>query len=802
MQTDKSVVFLENSFNGLNLNLSINENLTLDKSNNFLAEDSIVFNTKSLTNNAQFVSNGNLTINTSDFIVNNSLLNAKNILNLNATNYILNNDSDETIFGIRGAFTNLNTKLLTNYGFISSLYDMNIKVDDLINYGAIASANAENKALNLNIEASNLTNYNIIYSNDNINFYIKNSLKNITNNNIVDLGSEKAVIFAANSINIQGDKNKTLRTDEIINDKAIIQTQSGDINIFAKKLDNLNDEAIIDVKDNGSKNYRFKPTNGLLYLIYENYSDEYSSYFYTSIGEQTIIEQLKKEDIENGIYYNIKNIGSSCGKKVWGGGTVTNNCYDKDNKNFIINNITYNKNEYEMKEVYTYDEYNTYTTWELKYKDKSSEADKLTKYAYAPSTDRVLVELEKLYEPLSSIMKPVYTKTSKYIWNQNYVYALEITNPDYYNKKAVDYKFNYNSQIDYFLNKPKIEDGAKILSGKNINFDVLNVDNYLSKISAKNNITFNNTILNNQSENIYQYDSITGEYKYCYKDCNSWLHSPDYTWANFTPKTSQTKINSLDSIVEAGNKISGNLTQLNNENLARVNNIEFTTYTPTANTNLKTADIKTDKKVTEHQSIDEKEKSDIKIDNSLDLKDKVVLNPIDDNYTLPANKYSLFTTTQDKTLDYLVESNPLYTNLSNFIGSSYFLEKINYQGDRVIKRLGDAQYETKLVSDAIFNQTGQRFLNSNFQSENEQFVALMNNAINLSDILDLELGKPLTSSQLASLKEDIVWMEEQIVNNQTVLVPVLYLAKDYEKLDGAIIQANSIDLNIKVIWLH
>ncbi len=102
-----------------------------------------------------------------------------------------------------------------------------------------------------------------------------------------------------------------------------------------------------------------------------------------------------------------------------------------------------------------------------------------------------------------------------------------------------------------------------------------------------------------------------------------------------------------------------------------------------------------------------------------------------------------------------------------------------------------------LNKNILLNQIGQRFLNPDFQSENEQFVALMDSAVNLSGILDLELGKPLSQQQLANLTEDIVWMEEQIVNGQIVLVPVVYLAKDYEYLNGASIVAKNIGLDIK-----
>ncbi|MDN5089595.1 hemagglutinin repeat-containing protein [Aliarcobacter butzleri] len=688
LTTDKSIVFLNNNFSANNLSLTIDENLTLDKSNSFLANNNFSLNTKSLVNNAQIISNGKLTINTNDFIVNNALLSSKNILSLNATNYILNNDSNEPIFGIRGAVTNLNTRLLTNYGFITSLYDMNIKVDDLINYAGIASANSENKTSNLNIEANNLTNYNTIYSNDNINLYIKNRLKNITDNKVVTLGNEKATIFATNNITMQGDKDKSLRTDEIINDKSIIQTQYGDINIYANSFKNLNDEATIGTKNNGSNILFFVVTNGFNDLFIATMNN---------LGENEIIEKLKAENIE-----------------------VT--------------------------------------------------------------TEKVLEKLREKYSFLSHMMTPVYSPSNGF-----FNYYLRITNPSYKFVFSKNYLINYSTQSDYFIYKPLLENGGKILSNRNINFDSLNIENKISTISAKNNILFTDSILNNKSNSIYQYSTITGGSDFCPDKCTSFL---------ITPSSNQTKIDSLDSIIEAGNSINGSLIELNNENKARISNVEFTTYSPSQNTKVQTANIQTDKKTVESKNIEEKNTSAIKVENK--VLDKIVLNPIDENYILPTNKYSTFTTVNpNKNLDYLVESNPLYTDYSNFIGSSYFLEKMNYQGDKTMKRLGDAAYETKLVSDAIFKQTGQRFLSQDYTSENTQFVSLMNNAVNLSGVLGLELGKPLTASQLVNLTEDIVWMEEKVVNGQTVLVPVVYLAKDYNKSQGAVISAKNIDLNIK-----
>lgn len=116
------------------MNLSIDDDIVLDKSNSFESLDTITLNTKSLINSASFLSNDNITVNADNFIINNALLSSGNTITLNAENYIVNNDSDEALFGVRAAFTNINTNLLKNYGFISSLYEMNLKANDIENY--------------------------------------------------------------------------------------------------------------------------------------------------------------------------------------------------------------------------------------------------------------------------------------------------------------------------------------------------------------------------------------------------------------------------------------------------------------------------------------------------------------------------------------------------------------------------------------------------------------------------------------------------------------------------------------------
>jgi len=72
----------------------------------------------------------------------------------------------------------------------------------------------------------------------------------------------------------------------------------------------------------------------------------------------------------------------------------------------------------------------------------------------------------------------------------------------------------------------------------------------------------------------------------------------------------------------------------------------------------------------------------------------------------------------------------------------------------------------------------------------------MNNAIASKDALHLSLGVTLTAEQVAALTHDIVWMETRTVNNEQVLVPVLYMAQTNNRLaaNGALIQGADVSL--------
>ena len=144
---------------------------------------------------------------------------------------------------------------------------------------------------------------------------------------------------------------------------------------------------------------------------------------------------------------------------------------------------------------------------------------------------------------------------------------------------------------------------------------------------------------------------------------------------------------------------------------------------------------------------------------------------------------------------YLIETNPVLTDLKQFMSSDYLLSSLGYNPGDSAKRLGDGFYEQKLIQQAVQARTGQRFIDGQ-NSDEQLFKYLMDNAIQSRQQLNLSVGVTLTSEQVAALTHDIVWLESHEVNGEQVLVPVLYLAQAKNRLapNGVLIAGNDVNL--------
>ena len=185
--------------------------------------------------------------------------------------------------------------------------------------------------------------------------------------------------------------------------------------------------------------------------------------------------------------------------------------------------------------------------------------------------------------------------------------------------------------------------------------------------------------------------------------------------------------------------------------------------------------------------------------------------------TLPANPNGYFVPSRNPAAQYLVETNPLFTVGSNFVGSNYLAERYGFNPDTVQKRLGDSNYEAYLIRQQLIQQTNSNVIKG-YGDEASQMKRLMTQAIEeslaygakdgsvaifgrpgavtVSQSQGFAFGKELSAEQITGLKKDIVWMVEVEVAGQKVLAPRVYLAQSTRDkiISGAAIVGDNVNI--------
>jgi len=302
---------------------------------------------------------------------------------------------------------------------------------------------------------------------------------------------------------------------------------------------------------------------------------------------------------------------------------------------------------------------------------------------------------------------------------------------------------------------------AQLLSGGNINLNADSILNRYSLISANGNINVTSNALVNEFINLNQQTITPTAQTYIFYTTCGFLGqgSCANVGTRIVNVVTNATVGTVSSTIQAAGNITGNVANLASTGI-NANQVVNTTPTPFQQT--------------------------LAAGNSLPVQAPVGNNGI---FVLSPNPQSQF----------LIETNPKFVSLGIFISSNYLLSKLNVPSALLTtKRLGDAFYENKLIRDSIFAQTGRRFLNSNLTSDNAQYQYLMDNALAAQQDLQLVPGISLTHAQIAMLKQDIVWLEEQTVAGQQVLVPVVYIANmDEFKLEGGkVIAGNDLELTV------
>ena len=163
----------------------------------------------------------------------------------------------------------------------------------------------------------------------------------------------------------------------------------------------------------------------------------------------------------------------------------------------------------------------------------------------------------------------------------------------------------------------------------------------------------------------------------------------------------------------------------------------------------------------------------------------------------------LFNIRTDSQANYLVETDPAFSNYKKWLSSDYMLNALGLDPAMQQKRLGDGYYEQRLVQDQIAQLTGFRFLQG-YGSDENQYQALMNNGLTFAGLYNLRPGVALTAAQIAQLTTDIVWLEEKTVkltdgSTTKAWVPQVYVKVRQGDLkgDGTLISADQVRLQVK-----
>ena len=164
---------------------------------------------------------------------------------------------------------------------------------------------------------------------------------------------------------------------------------------------------------------------------------------------------------------------------------------------------------------------------------------------------------------------------------------------------------------------------------------------------------------------------------------------------------------------------------------------------------------------------------------------------------------SLYTIHPESTANYVVETDPQFTNKKAFLSSDYMYKEMKTKPENIEKRLGDGLYEQTLVRNQIVSGTGYRFLDG-YTDDESQFKALMDAGIAYAKQHGIVPGVALTTEQAASLTSDMIWLVKDVVMVEgkpvEVIYPKVYL-KQSDRLqlhtDGTLISANTLVMNAK-----
>ena len=349
---------------------------------------------------------------------------------------------------------------------------------------------------------------------------------------------------------------------------------------------------------------------------------------------------------------------------------------------------------------------------------------------------------------------------------------------------------------------------ANIIASGNININLdNNLTNHYSKIKAGKDLTVTagGTVENvGYQGTIHYYDRGEDDHYWKYKKHRKWHRHCRWVYGTTViPYYDHTMRDEEDANSERLSLLSGvtgvkieakEIINRTHQAKGKVGNLpESDDYFKTDDTNHLLTDTEYKEKQDVSTSVDGKAD-----DKNAASKDNDTTNKMLDISSLHINS-KIYKLTDDASAKYLIETNKKFANYHEFLSSDYLLERVKADPEKVGKRLGDGYFEQQFVLRQIGTLTGKKYL-GDYGSDMEQFAALMSAGVVIAEEMNLKVGVTLTAEQMASLTTDIVWLVEEEVNGQKVLVPEVFLAQVRDedlRPSGALIVGGEVELYSK-----
>ncbi|WP_339125361.1 hemagglutinin repeat-containing protein [Fusobacterium nucleatum] len=706
------------------------------------AKNNIEINSKNIENAGLIVADKKTHIN-SDNINNTNKLVAKDTLDIN--NKTLTNSGKI----LSGKETKIVNQSLNNSGDITSSGKSDLKVRNLTNDGNILSVG------NISISQNQkLTNNNQIQSSENILINSKDIVNNKTvfSKNKLEIKSKslnnKNEIVAIGKVQIDSDILENDKTNGVIFSKGELNLTSNKINLTT----NIGAGKLLKIQTNELERDNSYITNSDLDIkVNGNYKNEYeligknlkleannleNNSIIASSGNTEIKGNNSFKNNENSLLYGRKLLKLE-GKDFTNKGEVSS--FGNLNMNFTgditnLNTIEAVGDGEITANNFTNKGYLTggYSKKWVKGSESNIDINKLPKELIKKVDD----ELQELLDN---------TDGENVFWHGN-------------NRHLSDAEEGISHYVAH---------KAHLKIGENLTFNITNrLLNQEADILAGKNIIINAKELNNTREG--KDIDITLKFSRTYSQRGgSWHHHKTEYHDHWVLKPyKQTLYSDKPTQIITGGNLTINAEEVGNgeyqdHKSGYVNDVKKVEK----DSNIKNTNIDDTFKITNNSVVEK-----IKKDSAVGVEDYIEI-PKNDNGMFIVNKKA-----DNPKFSYLIETNPKMIDKGFYLSSEYFFSRIKFNPDKNIRLLGDSFYENRLITRAVLEGTGKRYLYSN--NANEERKKLFDNAIAAQKDLNLSLGVALSKEQINNLKSDILWYVEEVVNGEKVLVPKLYLSKN------------------------